>query len=143
MAVGALARALGGTDGVGHTLRSDVDLALAVEAGLTPAAVDAIATAVALTPEEFERLLMPRRTLRYRRERQQPLSAEESDRAARLARVWVAAAETFGEEDKARAWLRRPNRALKGRTPLDLLDTGSGAIVVDQVLTRIAYGVFE
>jgi putative toxin-antitoxin system antitoxin component (TIGR02293 family) len=53
------------------------------------------------------------------------------------------AAETFGDESRARLWFRRPNRALRQRAPLDLLDTGSGAVVVEDVLTRIAYGVTE
>jgi putative toxin-antitoxin system antitoxin component (TIGR02293 family) len=139
----AVARVLGGTTGLGHTIKSEIDLALAVEEGLTTAAIEAIGLAVGLSAEEFERLLVPRRTLRYRRERNQLLTAEESDRAARLARIWVLATETFGDEEKARTWLRRSNRALKGHPPIDLLDTGSGAIVVEQVLTRIAYGVFE
>lgn len=143
MAAEAVARALGGQTGVGQPVQSDIDLALAVEAGLTPAAVEAIGATLALTIEEFERLLMPRRTLRHRREHAQVLTAEESDRAARLARVWVWAAETFGDDDHARTWLRRPNRALKGHVPLDLLETGSGALVVEDVLTRIAYGVTE
>jgi putative toxin-antitoxin system antitoxin component (TIGR02293 family) len=143
MAAEAVARALGGRGGVGHVVHSDIDLALAVEAGLTPAAVDAIGETLALTSDEFEQLLLPKRTLRYRREHDQALTAEESDRAARLARVWVLAAETFGDDDKARTWLRRANRAIKGRVPLELLETGSGALVVEDVLTRIAYGVTE
>ena len=39
--------------------------------------------------------------------------------------------------------LRRPNAALQGATPLSLLRTGSGAELVEQVLGRIAYGVFS
>lgn len=143
MTAEAIAFILGGSAGVGHAVRSDLDLALAVESGLTTTVIDAIGGVLALTTAEFERLLLPRRTLRYRREHGQALTSEESDRAARLARVWVAASETFGDETKARTWLRRPNRALKGHAPLDLLDTGSGALVIEAVLTRIAYGVTE
>ena len=39
----------------------------------------------------------------HSREHQQALTAEESDRAARLARVWVLTAETFGEDRSLRA----------------------------------------
>jgi putative toxin-antitoxin system antitoxin component (TIGR02293 family) len=143
MPIEAVARVLGQPRGAAHPIQSEIDLALAVEAGLKPASAEALADAIGLNTEEFERLIMPRRTLRYRREHKQTLTPDESDRAVRLARVWVLAVETFGDAEKARTWFRRPNRALKNHAPLPLLETGSGAIVVEQVLTRIAYGVFE
>ena len=51
------------------------------------------------------------------------------------------AEETFGDPTKAAAWLKRPTRALDGKAPLDLLDTEIGAGKVEQLLTRIAYGI--
>jgi len=51
---------------------------------------------------------------------------------------------TFGanidDDDKARRWLKRPNRSLGGRTPFDLIDTEPGARAVENILGRIAYG---
>jgi putative toxin-antitoxin system antitoxin component (TIGR02293 family) len=49
----------------------------------------------------------------------------------------------IGEEEKAGEWLRTPNRALGGERPLDLLDTDVGAREVEDVLGRIAYGVYS
>jgi putative toxin-antitoxin system antitoxin component (TIGR02293 family) len=46
----------------------------------------------------------------------------------------------LGDDETARRWLRRPNRALGGRTPLESLDTELGARLVENVLGRIAYG---
>ena len=73
----------------------------------------------------------------------QPLSPEESDRFARVLRLVALAEETFGDRDKARLWLRRPNRALEGRVPLDLLDTDGGARAVETILSRITHGVYS
>ena len=67
----------------------------------------------------------------------------ESDRAVRLARVYAIAVEMIGEEEKAVEWLSTPNRALGGERPLDQLDTDVGTRQVEDVLGRIAYGVYS
>ena len=51
--------------------------------------------------------------------------------------------EMLGNPDKAVEWLRTPNRALGGELPLDRLDTDLGARDVEDVLGRIAYGVYS
>jgi putative toxin-antitoxin system antitoxin component (TIGR02293 family) len=43
-------------------------------------------------------------------------------------------------QETATRWLKRPNRALGGAAPLDLIDTELGARSVENVLGRIAYG---
>lgn len=53
------------------------------------------------------------------------------------------ASEVLGGQEKATHWLNRPNRALGGRRPLDLLDTDLGIQQVEQVLGRIEYGVYS
>jgi putative toxin-antitoxin system antitoxin component (TIGR02293 family) len=60
----------------------------------------------------------------------------------RLARVARRAAEVFEGSDAALDWLKSPNRALAGETPLTLLDTEIGAESVLDVLGRIEHGVF-
>ena len=62
------------------------------------------------------------------------------DRLYRLARIVALAKHYLGDGQAAHAWLRRPNRALGGAVPLDLLDTEPGARAVENVLGRIAYG---
>ena len=53
------------------------------------------------------------------------------------------AAEDFGNADKAAQWLRTPNRALGGALPIDHLDTDLGTREVENILGRIAYGVYS
>jgi putative toxin-antitoxin system antitoxin component (TIGR02293 family) len=69
------------------------------------------------------------------------LTAEESERLARLARLMALAESVFGSEEKARGWLQRENRAL-GQVPLALLDTDLGTETVIDELGRIAHGSF-
>lgn len=139
----AVAELLAGGRALGSSVESDLDWVRAVQSGLPTNAVDAIATEIGFTMTEIEQLVIPRRTLAHRRANRQPLTREESDRLARIARVGLWALETFGEREKTIAWLRRPNRALQGSRPIDLLDTDDGARLVEQVIGRLAYGVFS
>jgi putative toxin-antitoxin system antitoxin component (TIGR02293 family) len=79
------------------------------------------------------------RTAQRRRE-QGALSADESDRIVRIARVAQRAVEAFGDKMQAREWIKRPNRALRGFAPLGLLSTDAGATLVTEELGRIEYG---
>ncbi|AHG93564.1 Conserved hypothetical protein CHP02293 (plasmid) [Gemmatirosa kalamazoonensis] len=140
-------------------LVDDIAVARAVERGLPLAALRRLTTPDpadgGLTPDEIERLVIPRRTLTKRRARRQPLSLEESNRLVRLARVLATAVEAFGGDPataddertreatrRAARWLRRPSPALDGETPLGLCTTDAGARIVEDELGRIAFGVF-
>jgi putative toxin-antitoxin system antitoxin component (TIGR02293 family) len=94
------------------------------------------------SPEEIEATVAPKRTLARRASAGELLTVEESDRALRLARLSAEAARVFAEPDKARRWLRKPNRALNGQTPLSLARTESGAHLVEELLLQIDHGVF-
>ncbi|MBA2402815.1 MAG: DUF2384 domain-containing protein [Bradyrhizobium sp.] len=48
----------------------------------------------------------------------------------------------FGDEQKAEAWLQRPNASLSGQTPADLLNDELGTAVVREMLERIDHGIF-
>ncbi|MGH9525263.1 MAG: type II RES/Xre toxin-antitoxin system antitoxin, partial [Terriglobales bacterium] len=75
-----------------------------------------------------------------RRRHEGRLARYESDRLYRLARTVALAKHYVGDEESALRWLKRPNRALGGRTPLALVDTELGARSVENILGRIAYG---
>lgn len=70
------------------------------------------------------------------------LSTTESDRAVRLARITAMAERVFGDNSKAHGWLRDPSPMLRGLTPLKLLKSETGAVLVEQALHRIDYGMF-
>ena len=69
-----------------------------------------------------------------------PLDAAASERVVRVADVIRLAEDTFGGRQPATRWLKTPNRALSGATPLSLLDTEPGANEVRRVLASIDYG---
>ena len=131
---------VGGPEMVGGEIRSGFDLARAVRRGLPVGAAQHILDSGKLTPAEMDRVVLPRKTLANRR-KIGVLTAEQSDRLIRAARLVAEAEETFGSPDKAALWLRRPNAALSGETPVDLLDTEEGAREVETLLGRISHGI--
>ena len=48
----------------------------------------------------------------------------------------------FGNTDDADEWLNKPAVALNGRSPVDLLTTRSGAVLVKDLLIRLEYCVY-
>jgi putative toxin-antitoxin system antitoxin component (TIGR02293 family) len=127
----------------GHRLTSELDWAEAIEEGLPTEALEAAMDQGTLSWKEIGELVIPRRTFSHRKEKGEPLTPEESDRLVRLLRAVAKAKETFQNDEKAERWLKKENRALGGRTPLEALKTESGARLVENVLGRIAHGVYS
>jgi len=139
----ALVQALGGRKVLKRRISSWEDLRQAVRAGLPYASLEAIMRKFGLGREETAHALhLPQRTI-ARRKKERKLDVDESDRLLRLARIGAQAADTLGSEEKAARWLRRPNRALGNRTPLDLIDSDIGARQVEEVLGRIEHGALS
>ncbi len=131
---------LGGKQALGRTLSSQHDLREAIREGFPPAVVKVLLQSCGLTLNELARALdLSPRSLQRRR-RSGRLARYESDRLYRLARIVALADEFLGNHDKAVHWLKKPNRALGGITPVEALDTELGARQVENILGRIAYG---
>jgi putative toxin-antitoxin system antitoxin component (TIGR02293 family) len=144
MTAQAIAEVLGGTKVLGRAIKKPHDLADLVRKGLPANSVKALAGRLDIRNAALsQRLGIPQRTLTRRLSRRSRLTASESDRAVRLARVYANAVEMIGEEDKAVRWLQTPNRALGGERPIDQVDTDVGAREVEDILGRIAYGVYS
>jgi putative toxin-antitoxin system antitoxin component (TIGR02293 family) len=59
--------------------------------------------------------------------------------------IWNRAVEIFGDEAKARSWMKTPRDLFDGHTPEELLETGDPGQQrrVLEILIRIDYGVFS
>ena len=116
-------------------------LAYSVEKGLPVSALDKLAGRV--SPNDVRRFtyrVVPKPTLERRRKNKQPLSSEESDRLARVAKVFAFGIDVFRDEAKVRSFLERPHPMLDDRAPLELaLATGPGADAVINLMGRAAY----
>lgn len=138
-------RALGGRRVFHGAVTSEADLIRAVRAGLPVAALESLFGALASAGMQMEIYLAVgnARTLQRKRATKASLSAAESDRLARLARLVVRAEQALGDTPKAHAWLASPSRALGGQRPIALLDSDTGALAVERELGRIEHGIFS
>ena len=136
----AVVEELGGEPVLGRSLRSETDLQAALREGFPQLVVEKVRRSAGITLKELASSLdLSARSLQRRR-RAGRLARYESDRLYRLARIIALAKHYLGNEETATRWLKRPNRALGARPPLELIDTELGARAVENVLGRIAYG---
>lgn len=135
--VAELAQALGlGRPGAAMAPLQIVD---AVKIGLPVASLDSVAAFVS-TDASFKYRIVPKASLN-RRKQTSLLTPQESDRVARIARIWVFAKDVWGGDDEARSFLYRPHPLLDDRCPLDLVvDSEMGAELVRDVLGRLQVG---
>ncbi|SOD99675.1 antitoxin Xre/MbcA/ParS toxin-binding domain-containing protein [Caenispirillum bisanense] len=124
----------------GPTAAGPGGVAEAVRRGLPHDAVDRLERD-GFTAAELDRLVLPARTYRHRRQRDEALTPAESERALRVAMIAALAEDTFGTAEKAHRWLRRPLARFDGRTPLDMLDTEIGGRAVEDLLHAIGHGL--
>lgn len=111
--------------------------------GLKFDAVEKVKARASLTDAEIARLLgIGEATLRRARAAGGTLDAPTSDRLYRLTKAITIAEEVLEGTENAMSWLRRPQPALGGRVPLQLLVTQAGADEVETLLRRIDYGVY-
>jgi putative toxin-antitoxin system antitoxin component (TIGR02293 family) len=144
MTVAAITTALGGKKILKRKVDTDSDLTLLTREGLPVHTLTLLAHQLSVERKTLARVVgISSRTLSRRLAKNERLSAEESDRTVRLARIIALATDTLGDAHKASSWLQTPNRALDGQNPLDLLDTDTGARSVETVLMRIEYGIYS
>jgi len=144
MTVAAITAVLGGRKVLKRKVDYDSDLRLITREGLPVDALTSMAEGLALERKKLAHVVgISERTLSRRIAHSDRLSAEESDRTVRLARVVALATDTLGTLAKASTWLQSPNATLDGQVPLDLLDTDTGVRSVETILGRIAWGVYS
>ena len=137
-----IANTLGGRTVLRERLADYAAVIHRARAGLPYAALEAIARRYAVPVARVAHVLgIPDRTL-ARRKKERRLSAEESDRLVRMARVAAVADDVLETPEIASTWLQTPNGALGGIAPLDLLGTDLGAEQVETTLIRIDHGVY-
>lgn len=124
--------------------KNDLDWVKLIRRGFDVHAVQSASKLVPMSEDLiWGSLRIARRTIARRKSAGERLKAHESELFLRLIRVFVHANEVLGAPDKAERWLKRPNRALNGECPIDLLDTDIGFEEVMAVLTRLEHGVFS
>ena len=84
---------------------------------------------------------IPQRT-RTRRKKEGRFKRDEAERVLRLARLYEQAMKVFKRKESVQQWFQSSVKGLGGKTPLEFADTEPGAQEVEDMLGRIADGVF-
>ena len=119
-----------------------LDLAAAVSRGLRVEAMDRLCTLLAPGDAALRHRIVPKATLaRRQRSANRRLSAAESDKLVRLARLWTFAIDVWGSPVAAQRFLAEPHMLLGGRIPREMAtETEVGARAVEALLGRLKYG---
>jgi putative toxin-antitoxin system antitoxin component (TIGR02293 family) len=111
--------------------------------GLPMAELELLRDSLGLSMDRLAPLLgIPKATL-HRRKAAGRLDPAESERVLRFARLLGKAIEVLETEENARSWLTSPQHGLGGAVPLEYAGTEVGAREVEDLLGRIAYGVYS
>ena len=113
-----------------------------IQKGLRFSELETLQSSIDLPFEQLAAKLAISRSTLQRRKAAGRLSPDESDKVMRLSRLLEHATKVFGDIEKARAWLKFPQRGLGGAVPLDYAETEVGAREVDDLLGRIEYSVY-
>ena len=144
MSIAEIAEVLGGSKIFKRAVKNSDDLATSIRAGLPATIINVLAERLTMHRSDVARRLgIPQRTLTRRLSQHARLTTDESDRAARMARIIALTVEILGSNEKASSWLRTPNRALGGKAPIDEIGTDPGYRSVEEVLYAIAYGMYS
>jgi putative toxin-antitoxin system antitoxin component (TIGR02293 family) len=144
MTVAEITAVLGGQKVLKRKLSFDTDLRVMTREGLPVKTLPALAKELSIELKALAKVVgISDRTLSRRLASGSRLSAEESDRTMRVARVFAKTKDTLGSSEKASRWLQKRNIALGGDVPLDLLDTDAGRHDVETILNRIEYGIYS
>src|SRR5881396_3994937 len=114
-----------------------------IQKGLRFSELETLQSSIDLPFEQLAAKLSISRSTLQRRKAAGRLSPDESDKVIRFSRLLEHATNVFGDVNKARAWLKFPQRGLGGAVPLDYAETEIGAREVDNLLGRIDYGVYS
>src|SRR6266403_241986 len=119
------------------------DLIRQIQKGLRFSELETLQNSLEMPFEQLAAKLLISRSTLQRRKAAGRLSPSESDKVMRFSRLVAQATDLFGNIDKARAWLKHPQRGLGGAIPLDYAETEIGAQEVEKLLGRMKYGVYS
>lgn len=94
-------------------------------------------------PEILQKTIgMSLRTLQRKKSAESLLTSEQSGKVWDFAAIVTKATDVFGSQEDGLAWLMAPAIALNDQRPIDLISTTAGRETVQDLLTRLDFGVY-
>ena len=93
--------------------------------------------------DKLAKALSVTRATLINKKKQEKFNAGLSERIFSLVDIYSYGYEVFGDEERFNKWMFRPNLALGGKTPFELIGSQFGRDEVKNVIGRIEYGVYS
>lgn len=132
---------LGGADKLKRDIRSEWDMDHLIREGIPHQASRYFLAKFAPTDLELDAFMGSESTVKKDIEQDFRLPPIASDRLYRLARLFSIAKRVLENEKLGAEWLKKPQRGLGGRIPVEVAFTEIGAKEVENLLGRIEHGV--
>lgn len=132
---------LGGGNSLVEEPASALDYVTLSRQGLQKKALATLAAVMSIPMKEMAELLNLSYKTLGRKRNEDTMDSLSSSLAIEMAQVVARGLSVFGDQDRLRSWLQRPNQALKGQSPLKLMDSPTGIRLVASILTRIEEGI--
>ena len=113
-----------------------------IEQGVSITLLEEFSAYSGIALKDLLEVVIPSRTLKHRRQRNEPLSEEESDRLFRVVRMYELAVKVYGDREDGRNWLLSRMHRFDDRTALSMLRTQAGERAVEESLVQIDEGMF-
>lgn len=114
-----------------------------VRAGVDKIDLEHLKIAAKLDYDTLAKALSVTRATLINKKQGEKFNAAVSDRIVGLADIYSYGYEVFEDTDRFNQWMFRPNQALGGQAPYELLDNQFGREEVRNMIGRIDYGVYS
>ena len=113
-----------------------------IERGLPLSTLEEFSAYSGIAVKDLLEVVIPARTLKHRRQKQEPFSVIEADRLGRVARMYELAVKVYGDREDGRRWLCGRKHRFDDRTALEMLRSEAGEKAVKDFLIQIDEGMF-
>jgi putative toxin-antitoxin system antitoxin component (TIGR02293 family) len=114
-----------------------------VRAGVSKEKLEALKRRTNLDYDRLSDILATTRATLINKKGAELFSASLSEKIISIADVYSYGFDVFEDEAKFKQWIFRPNQALGGKQPFELLDNQFGREEVKNLIGRIEYGVYS
>jgi putative toxin-antitoxin system antitoxin component (TIGR02293 family) len=113
-----------------------------IEQGLSSHTIDRVKEVLGIPDLQLSAVLgISAKTMSRLRQGRRRLPLSVGDRLYRLAHIFALAQDVLEDSGRAREWIQTAQIGLNNRIPFEVLVTEAGAREVEDLLTRIEYGV--